>query len=67
MTEIEADGSLTQEQKDCLRGKFESFSGDELSLMKDSENEDEIPAELQERVINAITECVMAGMDTTAP
>lgn len=67
MTEIEADGSLTQEQKDCLRGKFESFSGDELSLMKDSENEDDIPAELQERVINAITECVMAGMDTTAP
>lgn len=67
MSEIEQDGSITQEQKDCLRGKFESFSGDELALMKNSENQEDIPAELQDRLVNAITECVMVGMETTAP
>lgn len=67
MSEIEADGDLTQEQKDCLRGKFGTFSADELMLMKESENQEDVPAELQERLINAITECVMAGMETTAP
>ena len=67
MSEIEQDGSITQEQKACLRGKFESFSGDELALMKNSENQEDIPAELQDRLVNAITECVMVGMETTAP
>lgn len=67
MSEIEQDGTITQEQKDCLRGKFESFSGDELALMKNSENQEDIPAELQDRLVSAITECVMVGMETTAP
>ena len=59
MNELSGDGTITEDQKSCLRGKFDEFTVDELNTLKNSQNDSEVPQALQEKVINMVMECVM--------
>ena len=66
MAELEGDGTITAEQKNCLRDQFNGFTLEELQTMKDSTNEDDVPQALQDKVINAVLGCVMPS-DAASP
>lgn len=64
MQEIEGDTPLADEQRTCLRDSFGSFSTEELTTLKETGSDTDIPADLQEKVITAVTLCIMADMPT---
>ena len=59
MSELSGDGTITEDQKNCLRGKFNDFSIEDLKTIRDSQSDTEVPQALQEKVINMVMECVM--------
>ena len=66
MTQLGNDGSLSDTQKNCLRDQFNGFSVDELTQLKNSTTDTDVPKELQDKVINAVMGCVMPS-DSASP
>ena len=66
MSELSNDGTITDDQKNCLRGKFDEFSIEDLKTIRDSSSDTEVPQALQEKVINMVMECVMPS-DAASP
>ncbi|MGI9197671.1 MAG: hypothetical protein ACR2KE_09455 [Candidatus Nanopelagicales bacterium] len=65
MTQLEGDGTITDEQKTCLRDQFGGFTVDELKTIKDSSDGSNVPQALQDKVVNMVLTCV--GGQTGAP
>lgn len=62
MSELTTDGTVTTEQADCVRGKLDELSVDELTALNaDSEGDAELPAGLEEKVTGMLMECFTAG------
>jgi hypothetical protein len=59
MEEISADGGMTEEQQGCIRTGLEGLSDDELETLKTGENDSDVPAELQDKVVTFMTDCLM--------
>lgn len=65
MAQLEGDGTITDEQKTCLRDQFGGFTIDELTTIKDSSDGSNVPQALQDKVVNMVLTCV--GGQTGAP
>ncbi|MFM7599303.1 MAG: hypothetical protein ACKO70_13195 [Actinomycetota bacterium] len=62
MEELTTNGSVTTEQGDCVRGKLNELSVDELTALNNDSNGDaELPAGLEEKVTGMLMECFSAG------
>ncbi|MFM8773967.1 MAG: hypothetical protein ACKOFP_09070 [Actinomycetota bacterium] len=62
MEELTTNGSVTTEQGDCVRGKLNELSVDELTaLNNDSTGDAAITPELEEKITGMLMECFSAG------
>ena len=59
VADLESGGEVPPEQVTCIKSGFNDFTVDELTLLRDSETDTEIPAELQDKILNLITGCVV--------
>jgi hypothetical protein len=50
---------MTEEQQGCIRTGLEGLSDDELETLKTGENDSDVPAELQDKVVAFMTDCLM--------
>ena len=57
--ELEATGDVTPTQIACLKDGFNGFSLEELTLLRDSEEGTEVPADVQDRILTIVTGCVL--------
>ena len=60
IAELQADSNLTDVQAACLRAGFMGFSEDELAAIRSTEGADGFAEELRSRVVDLVTDCVMA-------
>ncbi|MFM7210816.1 MAG: hypothetical protein ACKOYQ_02255 [Actinomycetota bacterium] len=62
MSELTTNGDVTPEQGDCVRGKLNELSVDELTaLNNDSTGDAAITPELEEKITGMLMECFSAG------
>lgn len=62
MSELTTDGSITTEQADCVRGKLDELSVDELTALNNDSNGDaQLPDGLEEKVSGMLMECFSVG------
>ncbi len=66
MAQLEGDGTITADQKNCLRDQFNGFTLEELQTIKNSTTDTDVPQALQDKVINAVMGCVMPS-DAASP
>jgi hypothetical protein len=45
--------------KDCIKQGLSGFSTEELTTLRDGQTDSDVPAELQDKVIEMMTTCVM--------
>jgi len=61
MSDLTSSGAITTEQGDCVRGKLNELSVDELTALDaDSDGDAELPAGLEEKVSGMLMECFAA-------
>jgi hypothetical protein len=58
MTEI-GDEGMPEGAKDCIKQGLSGFSTEELTTLRDGQTDSDVPAELQDKVIEMMTTCVM--------
>jgi len=62
MNDLTSEGAVTSEQADCVRGKLNELSVDELTALDaDSDGDAELPAGLEEKVSGMLLECFGVG------
>lgn len=59
IAELEQDGNVPAGQVACIKEGFNAFTVDELTLLRDSETDTEVPTELQDKILELITGCVL--------
>ena len=59
IAELEQDGNVPAGQVACNKEGFNAFTIDELTLLRDSETDTEVPTELQDKILELITGCVL--------
>jgi len=57
MAEI-GDEGMPEGAKDCIKQGLSGFSTEELTALRDGETDSDVPVELQEKVIEMMTNCV---------
>jgi hypothetical protein len=57
MTEI-GDEGMPEGAKDCIKQGLSGFSTEELTTLRDGQTDSDVPAELQDKVIEMMTTCV---------
>ncbi|MFM7210817.1 MAG: hypothetical protein ACKOYQ_02260 [Actinomycetota bacterium] len=57
--ELESGGAVPPDQVACIKQGFNDFSVEELTVLRDSEADTEVPTELQDKILNLITGCVL--------
>lgn len=65
--ELESSGDVPPEQVACIKEGFNGFTLEELTALRDSEDSGEVPAELQDKILNVITGCVLGESASPAP
>lgn len=61
VSELEMDGALPEEEKDCLVAKFDQFSVEELRALKNSTAQEEVSEDLQDKLVELVQQCFMSG------
>jgi hypothetical protein len=57
MAEI-GDEGMPEGAKDCIKQGLSGFSTEELTALRDGESDSDVPVELQDKVIEMMTNCV---------
>lgn len=57
MAEI-GDEGMPEGAKDCIKQGLSGFSTEELTALRDGETDSDVPVELQDKVIEMMTNCV---------
>jgi len=57
MAEI-GDEGMPEGAKDCIKQGLSGFSAEELTTLRDGETDADVPVELQDKVIEMMTNCV---------
>lgn len=65
--ELEASGDVPPEQVACIKEGFNDFTVEELTALRDSEDSGEVPTELQDKILNVITGCVLGESASPSP
>lgn len=59
MATLTDDGSFTDEQATCVRSGLESYSEEELVILDTAERGEQVPEDLQDRVLEMLNGCLL--------
>ena len=59
MTSLTEDGALTDDQATCVRTGLDAYSDEELVVLDTAERGQEVPEDLQDRVIEMLNGCLL--------